>query len=151
MGQTSHEQVELMLRLYELRREPRLRQAREWFVRNFHPQTLADRASLSPEEDTNVRMVSGYWDMAAGLLRRGMVDEEMFFESNAEFWIVWDRLKPISSEVRAMFKDPHIWENIEKLAVRYEHWRERLAPGSITAMREQLKKALAAAARGGRS
>ncbi len=141
MGQVSHEQVDLMLRLYEIRREPRLRQAREWFMRNCHPRTLADRVSLAPEDDVNVRMVSSYWDMVAGLVRRGMVEEEMFFESNAEFWIVWNRLKPISGEVRAAFKDPHVWENLEKLAVRYEHWRERRAPGSIAAMREQMQKA----------
>ncbi|HVB99674.1 MAG TPA: hypothetical protein VNJ12_10150 [Candidatus Dormibacteraeota bacterium] len=150
MGQVSHEQVDLMLRLYELRREPRLRQAREWFMRSFHPQTLAERASFTPEEDTNVRMVTSYWEMAAGLVRRGMVEEDMFFESNAEFWIVWDRLKPISGEVRALFKDPYVWDNLEKLSVRYEHWRERRAPGSTAALRERMQKARTTAAQPGR-
>lgn len=149
MAQVSHEQVNLMLRLYELRREPRLRQARDWFLHNFYPETLADRAALTPEEDTNVRMVSSYWDMATGLVRRGMTDEEMFFESNAEFWIVWDRLKPLANEIRVLQKDPHIWENIEKLSVRYEHWRERRAPGSISAMRERLQRGRTAAAHAG--
>jgi hypothetical protein len=151
MGQVSHEQVDLMLHLYEIRREPRLRQAREWFMRNFHPQSLAERARLTPEEDTHVRMVTSYWDMAAGLVRRGMIDEDMYFESNAEFWIVWDRLKPIANDARAIFKDPHMWENVEKLAVRYEHWRERRAPGSIAAMKEMMEQRRAAAARAGQS
>lgn len=145
MGQVSHEQVDLMLRLYELRREPRLRQAREWVIRNFHPQSLAERTSLTPEEDASVRMVTSYWDMVAGLVRRGMIDEELFFESNAEFWIVWDRLKPLSGEIRRLFKDPHVWENLEKLAVRYELWRERRAPGAIAAVRERMQQARTAA------
>jgi hypothetical protein len=146
MGQVSHEQAEMLLRLYELRREARLREARDWFFRNFHPQSLADRASLTPQEDANVRMVVSYWDMVANLVKRGMVDEDLFFETTAEFWIVWDRIKPISSDVRAATKDPHVWENLEKLAVRYEIWRERRAPGSIAAMHEMLNRARAAQA-----
>ncbi|HVB34041.1 MAG TPA: hypothetical protein VNJ52_06695 [Patescibacteria group bacterium] len=151
MGQVSHEQVDLMLKLYELRREARLRQAREWYMRNFYPQTLAERASLAPEEETSVRMVTTYWEMVAGLVRRGMIEEEVFFESNAEFWIVWDRLRPLADEVRAQFKDPHVWENLEKLSVRYEHWRERRAPGSVAATRERMQKARGATARTGQS
>lgn len=146
MGQVSHEQADMLLKLYELRREARLREARTWFFRHFHPKSVADRASLTPEEDASVRMVSSYWEMATGLVKRGLVDEDLFFENTAEFWIVWDRLKPISSEVRAMTKDPHVWENLEKMAVRYEVWRERRAPGAITAMRELLQRARAAQA-----
>jgi Domain of unknown function (DUF4760) len=144
MGQVSHEQADMLLKLYELRREPRLREARDWFFRNFHHQSLSERASLTPEQDASVRMVTSYWEMVAGLVKRGLVDEDLFFENTAEFWIVWDRLKPISSEVRHMTKDPHIWENLEKLAVRYEIWRERRAPGAIAAMRELMQRAQAA-------
>jgi hypothetical protein len=144
MGQVSHEQADMLLKLYELRREPRMREARDWFFRNFHHQSLSERASLTPEEDASVRMVTSYWEMVAGLVKRGLVDEDLFFENTAEFWIVWDRLKPISSEVRHVTKDPHIWENIEKLAVRYEIWRERRAPGAIAAMRELMQRAQAA-------
>ncbi len=144
MGQVSHEQADMLLKLYELRREPRLREARDWFFRNFHPQSLSERSSLTPEQDASVRMVTSYWEMVAGLVKRGLVDEDLFFENTAEFWIVWDRLKPISSEVRHMTKDPHVWENLEKLAVRYEIWRERRAPGAIAAMRELMQRAQAA-------
>ena len=144
MGQVSHEQADMLLRLYELRREPRMREARDWFFRNFHQQSLAERASLTPEEDASVRMVTSYWEMVAGLVKRGLVDEDLFFENTAEFWIVWDRLKPISNEVRYVTKDPHVWENLEKLAVRYEIWRERRAPGAIAAMRELIQRARAA-------
>lgn len=141
MGQVSHEQAEMLLKLYELRREPRLRQARDWFIGSFHPQSLQDRSSLKPDEDASVRMVSSYWDTVAAIVRRGLVDEELFFETTAEFWIVWDRLKPIAPEVRDALKDSHYWENLEKLSVRYEMWRERRAPGAIAALRARLEKA----------
>lgn len=146
MGQASHEHAEMLLRLYELRREPRLRQARDWFFRNFHPKSLQDRLSLTPEEDASVRMVTSYWDTAAAIVRRGLVEEELFFETTAEYWIVWDRVKPLAAEVREAMKDPHVWENLEKLSVRYEMWRERRAPGSMAALRERLQQAAQAQA-----
>lgn len=148
MGQVSHEQAEMLLRLYELRREPRLRQARDWYMRNFHPKSIQDRASLTAEEDASLRMVTSYWDTVAAIVRRGLVDEDLFYETTAEFWIVWDRLKPIANEVREFIKDPHIWENLEKLSVRFEMWRERRAPGSIAALRERLQQAALAAKAG---
>ena len=42
MGQVSYDEVNLMLRLYDMRREPRLRQARAWFVENFHPKSAEE-------------------------------------------------------------------------------------------------------------
>lgn len=144
-SQASHDQAHMLLRLYELRREPRLRQAREWYLREFYPHSLADRAALAPEQDTHVRMVTSYWDMVANFVRRGLVDEEMFLENTAEFWIVWDRLRPIANEVREVSRDPQIWENLERLAIRYENWRERRAPGSLAALRERMQQARAAA------
>ncbi len=140
MGQVSHEQAGMLLRLFELRREARMRQAREWFIRNFYPQSLSDRASLTQEEDANVRMVTSYWDMVAGFVKRALVEEEMFFENTAELWIVWDRLKPIVSDVRETVKDPHVWENMESVSDRYEKWRERRAPGSVDAARERMRQ-----------
>jgi len=146
MGQVSHEQAGMLLKLFELRREARLRQAREWFIRNFYPQSLADRASLTPEEDASVRMVTSYWDMVAGFVKRGLVEEEMFFENTGELWIVWDRLQPIVSEVREALKDPHVWENMEKVCKRYETWRERRSPGALAASRERMQQLRAARA-----
>jgi hypothetical protein len=148
MGQVTHEQVDTLLKLYDLRREARLREARAWFVRNFHLESLEQRATLTPEQDASLRMVAGYWDMVANIVRRGMVDEELLFETTGEFWVVWDRLKTLAIEYRKAAKDPHIWENLEKLAVRFEIWRERRAPGSIAAMKALIQKSTRAASAG---
>lgn len=146
MGQVSHEQADMLLKLFELRREARLRQARDWFLRSFYPESLADRAKLTPEEDASVRMVTSYWDMVAGFVRRGLVEEEMFFENTGEFWLVWDRVQPIANEVREVLKDPHYWENMEKVSQRYETWRERRSPGALEVSRERMRQLRAAQA-----
>ncbi|HYA89635.1 MAG TPA: hypothetical protein VEF54_02300 [archaeon] len=139
MGEVTHEQVNLMLRLYDIRREPRLREAREWFMANFNPTSGEDVMRLCPpmsRENAFMRMVISYWDMVASVVNRGLIDEEFFFENNGEQWMVWERLKPVVSVWRTIFKNPHTFENLEKHVQRLEAWREKRAPGSNDAIRE---------------
>ncbi len=85
MGQVTHEQANLLLRLYELRRESRMRQARAWFSSQFEastPQDVASKYPMGSEESASLRMVISYWDMAAGMANRGLIDDEMFFENS---------------------------------------------------------------------
>src|SRR5271167_1526766 len=110
MGEVTHEQVNLMLRLYDIRREPRLREARDWYIRNFRPTSLEDVTNLAApnsEESAFMRMVLSYWDMAANIVNRGLIDEEFFFESSGEQWYVWQCLKPIVEALRSRSKNPH--------------------------------------------
>src|ERR1700730_10057176 len=98
MGQVTHEQANLLLRLYELRRESRMRQARAWFYSQFEantPQELTSKYPMGSEESASFRMVISYWDMAAGLSNRGLIDDEMFFENSAEGWIVLGKGKDV--------------------------------------------------------
>jgi hypothetical protein len=139
MGQVTHEQANLLLRLYELRREPRLRQARAWFYSQFEantPQELASKYPMGSEENASLRMVISYWDMAAGLANRGLIDDEMFFENSTEGWVVWERVKAIVPAQREAMKNPAYLAQLENCAKRFEAWRERIAPGSIEAFRQ---------------
>jgi len=148
MTQTTYDEVNLMLRLYDIRREPRLRQARAWFVEHFHPDSPEDMTQKYPqgsEENTFVRMVISYWDMVAGIVNRGLIHDELFFESNGELWVVWDRMQPIVPTWRAAFKNPHLFENIEAACKRLEAWREKRAPGSTSAMRQMIGQSRAKA------
>jgi len=141
MGQVTHDQANLLLRLFELRRESRLRQAREWFVRNYNVATLQEATQKYPmgsEAETNTRMTISYWDMAVSFVNRGLIDEEMFFETSSEGWLVWDRIKEIAFEQRAAMKSPTFLAHLEKYAIRFEEWRERVAPGSIEVMRQRM-------------
>ncbi len=86
--------------------------------------------------------------MVAGIVNRGLVDEEMFFENSGEQWIVWERLKPVIGAWRALFKNPHMLSNLEEHCKRFEAWREKRAPGTNQAIRDmfaQMEKQAAAA------
>ena len=141
MGQVTHDQVNLMLRLYEDRREPRLREAREWFFTHFNPASAEDMMRAYPpgsKENANVRMVASYWEMVANIVNRGLIDEEFFFENTGEQWAVWERLKPTVGAMRAAMKNPHYFRQLEEHVKRLEAWREKQAPGSIEAMRAMM-------------
>src|SRR5882762_10625980 len=141
MGQVTNEQVNLMLRLYEDRREPKLREARDWFAANFNVKTQEDLMRVCPpgsKENTYMRMVLGYWEMVASIVNRGLIDEEFFFESNGEQWIVWEQVKPVLAVWRAMFNSPNFLSNLEKHVSRLEAWREKRSPGSNEAIRKVL-------------
>ncbi len=139
MSQISYDEVNLMLRLYDLRREPRLREARAWFVDHFHagtPEELMQKYPQGSQENTYIRMVISYWEMVAGIVNRGLINDELFFESNGELWVVWDRMRTIVPTWRAAFKNPTLFSGIEEACKRLEAWRERRAPGSSVAMRQ---------------
>ena len=145
MSQITYEEVNLMLRLYDLRREPRLREARGWFVEHFHassPEEVMQKYPQGSQENTYIRMVISYWDMVASIVNRDLINDEIFFESNGEIWIVWDRMRSIVPTWRAAFKNPLLFSNIEETCKRLEVWREKRAPGSTSAMRQMLDQNL---------
>src|SRR5260370_23284117 len=111
MGQVTNEQVNLMLRLYEDRREPKLREARDWFSASFHVKTADDLTRVCPpgsQENLYMRMVLGYWEMVASIVNHGLIDEEFFFESNGEQWVVWEQVKPVIGGLGGMVKSPKL-------------------------------------------
>jgi hypothetical protein len=144
MSQITYDEVHLMLKLYEMRREPRLREARSWFLDHFHPASPEDMIQKYPqggEENTFIRMVISYWDMVASIVNRGLINDELFFESNGEIWVVWDRMRHVVPTWRSAFKNPQLFANIESTCQRLETWREKRAPGSTAAMRELMEQA----------
>ena len=150
MGEVTYEQANLLLRLYELRRESRLREARAWFYSHFEagtPEELLKKYPMGSAESASLRMVITYWDMAAGLVNRGLIDDEMFFENSAEGWIVWERMKALVPAQRTRLKNPAYLAHLENFARRYEAWRERTAPGSLEAFRQAQANARRAAAK----
>jgi hypothetical protein len=141
MEQVTHEQANLLLKLYDLRREARLREARAWFTGNFDaktPEELSKKYPMGSEANASFRMVVTYWDMACGLVNRGLIADDLFFESAGEAWFVWERLRELAPALRAASKNPHAWGQLEALAKRFEAWQERRAPGHIAAMRQRM-------------
>jgi hypothetical protein len=153
MGEVTHEQANLMLRLYEIRREPRMREAREWFFANFRPGSLEDMTKQAPPGsagNASVRMVMSYWEMAASMVNRGLIDEEFFFENSGEQWATWGRIKAVVPAMRERSMNPHQYANLEKHVERFEAWREKRAPGSGEAMRQMMAQMTASSAQAGK-
>ena len=139
----THEQAQLHLQVYDLRREERLRQARDWFQKNYYAETIDEAMRIAPmgtETGNFVGMVIGYWEQACTLLNYDLLHEDLFFETSGEFFGVWELLKPVVPQFRERFKDPNMLANLEKAAQRYEQWSERRAPGHIAAMREMMQQ-----------
>jgi len=141
MGEVTHEQVNLLLKLYDTRREPRLREAREWFSANFHPKNIEDVMRICPpgsRENAYMRMVLSYWEMVASIESRGLIDEDFFFENTGEQWMVWERIRAFVPAMRERSKNPHQYGNLEKHVNRLEAWREKRSPGTSEAMRKMM-------------
>lgn len=122
------ESADLIMKLYELRREEKMRAARNWVV-SFFPESAADimRAMVDPETSGSYRMVTTYWDMAASFVNHGAIDEEMFFDSNGECVIVFAKVEPFLEEVRQMMGSPKYLANLEKLIMQMPDAKETLA------------------------
>ena len=148
MGEVTHEQVDLLLRLYDARREPKLREAREWFAANFHVKTPEDVMRICPpgsRENAYMRMVMSYWEMVASIVNRGLIDEDFFFENTGEQWMVFEQVKPVLGAWRTMFSSPNFLKNLEEQVTRLEAWRERRNPGSNEAIRRMIAQMMQAA------
>lgn len=139
----THEQAQLHLQVYDLRREARLRQARDWFQQNYKADTVEEAFRIAPmgtEKGAFVGMVMGYWEQACALLNYGLLHEDLFFETSGEFFGVWEALKPVVPEFRQKFSDNNLLANLEKAAQRYEAWSERRSPGHIAAVRQFMQQ-----------
>jgi hypothetical protein len=137
-----HHDADLLLRLYDLRREEKLRQAREWFVREFQADSMEDlfkRLPFGTKENDYYRMVVSYWEMAASMVKHGLINEELFFENNGELWGVWSKIKHFVPEFRSTWKNPSMYRNLESVAEKYEEWMEGHAPGALQLMSERMK------------
>ena len=138
----SYEHVNLLLKIYDLRREQKLRAARQWFMMEFHANSLEDyrqKYTAGSDEEAYIRMVTSYWDMVAAIVNHGAIDDDLFLETTGEHFLVWEKYKHLVPAIRSMFKNPFFLHNLEKLAERTEEWREKLAPGSTEAFRQFLQ------------
>ena len=138
-----HHDAELMLRLYDLRREETLRQARAWLIQEFHADSADDLYQRYPsgsKENVYFRMAVSYWDMAASIVNHGLIKEEFFFENNGEFWFIWEKVKHLMPKLREGRRNPLMYDSLETLVGKYEKWLEGRAPGALSVSRERVRK-----------
>lgn len=107
-----------ILKLYELRRDEKMREARRWFMTEFQPNNALDIVKLlisGERESANFRMITSYWDMAASLVNNGGIDEKLFLDANTEHIAVYSKLQPFLKEIREIINEEDYYINLEKL------------------------------------
>jgi hypothetical protein len=136
---TPFESAQLNLQLFDLRREPLLREARAWFVSEFNPDSLADIIAMaSGERNAAFRMVLGYWDMAASLVTSGAIDGDAFRAAHSEIFATFSKIQPFLAELRAASAEPEFCRHIEAVVMA--------APDAETIL-ERRREAIRAAAK----
>jgi len=118
----------LLLKLYELRREPTMRDARDWFARDFNPSSIDEvMGTLAGPNSGRFRMVSSYWDMAASFVNNGAIDEQMFNDANGEQLVVFAKLEPFVAEYRTRLGSQSYFAHLEKLVMKRPGAKEAMA------------------------
>jgi len=127
--------ADLILKLYDLRREATMREARSWML-GFNPTTVQDVVDvLIGEHSGHYRMVISYWEMAAAMVNNGSIDEKLFNETNGEHLFVYMKIQPLIEDIRRLFGNPGFLNNLETLVKRTPNYEETLA-----AMRARMAK-----------
>jgi hypothetical protein len=132
MAKATVADAQLILKLYDLRREPELRKARHWWLAEFWPQNADDfmkvSGALGAQENNWLRMGSSYWSMAASLVLHGTLNAELFLQptNSGEMYFILAKVHPFLKELREKLADPQLFSNIEKLIASTKFSRERL-------------------------
>lgn len=126
--------AQLLLQIYDLRREEKLRAARAWILGSFWADNLEEfNAVCAPgsEESAYYRQVTTYWEMVSLIVNRGMLDEDLYFESNTEGLLTWLRVKNVALEMRKLRKNPLLLRNLETLSEKHEKWLAARTPEAL--------------------
>jgi hypothetical protein len=143
--------AQLILQLYDLRREAEMRKARSWWFTEFWPRNADDfmKVAFTPGSTENnwLRQVSGYWSMAASFVEQGALNADLFLQPavSGEMFIVFAKVHPFLKELREKAGDPHMFGTIEKVIMSSKFGRERLTfmLKRVEMMREKLAPAKA--------
>jgi hypothetical protein len=119
----TYDDANLILRLYEMRREDRMRQARGWFAAKCKGiKSFEDLTKLAPagsDENASFRMVVSYWDLVASFIVSGILHKELFFQSGREMLLVWERVRDFLPAIREAYKDPNYMKNLETVGLEF--------------------------------
>jgi hypothetical protein len=139
MSTSKQDEAALILKLYELRREETMRKARDWYFREFNPQTLADfNDAIMGPQSAYLRMVVSYWDMAAALVENGAISQEFFTSTNNEYLGMFSKVEKLLPEIRQSH-GAQFAANVEKLIDKIPDGRKKISElrERMNAIREQ--------------
>jgi hypothetical protein len=141
-ARATFDDVKVILQLYDMRREARMREARRWFAASFKVKTLDELHALCPagsEPHASYRMVVTYWEMVASFLSSGVLNKDLFFQSGRELLFAWERVRDVLPQLRQATSNPLELKNLEAIAGEYIEWFNRRAPGSYEAFSKRVR------------
>ena len=122
------ESADLLIKLYDLRRDPALRSARDWFFARFHPASAEEVFAVwMGPESAPYRMVTTYWEMAASFVSHGAIDAAMFHDANSEYVAIIAKLGPFLPELRGLSGSPHYLRHLESVVMAMPDAEQRLS------------------------
>jgi len=128
--------VNLILRLYEMRRDDRMREARNWFVGNFKARSFEEFTALCPpgsDANASYRMVTSYWEIVASFITSGVLHRELFYQSGRELLFCYARVRHVLPELREKLGNRNELKNLETVAQGFIAWWNEQAPGAYEA------------------
>ena len=135
---SKYKDADLILKLYDLRREKTMRDARNWFF-TFNPKDKEDFIDVLTSDKSNLyRMVTSYWDMACSFVTNGAIDAQMFNDANGEHFFVYAKLEPFIPTLREEMGNPNLFSHLEKVIKDCPGYEAKLAT-----IRERMQKLIA--------
>lgn len=138
----NYNDAKLILKLYDMRREPRLRDARKWFTASFKVKTFEEFTAVCPagsEPNASYRMVVTYWEMVASFLTSGVLNPELFYQSGRELLFCWERVRDVLPDIRKAYGHTRELKNLEVAAAAYIKWWKKAAPGAYEAFSKRVR------------
>ena len=124
--------AQLILQLYDLRREAEMRKARHWWLIDFNPQSADDFMKVAwafgSQENAWLRQVSGYWGIVTSFVMQGVLNEDLFLQPgfSGELFFIFAKIHPFVKEIRQKLDDPEFFLNVEKAVTRTKYGKDRL-------------------------
>jgi hypothetical protein len=140
----THADADLILKLYDLRREPEMRKARKWMLETFWPESLDDInkivAGFGSQDNAWFRQVLGYWEMAASFVLAGVLDGDLLLDSSGEMWFIYTKFKPLLAEIRKTLH-PEFMMKVQNVAEATQRGRDRIVylEKAFAARKERMK------------
>ena len=138
----TYDDANLILRLYEMRREDRMRKARAWFTANCKVRSYEELVKLAPggsDENASVRMVTSYWDLVSSFMTSGVLNKELFFQSGREMLVVWERVRDYLPSMREAYKDPSYLKHLEIIGNEFAEQFKKQDPTAYDAFLKRIK------------
>lgn len=138
----TYDDANLILRLYEMRREERMRQARAWFTAKCRIKSHEDLTKLAPggsEDNASFRMVVSYWELVGSFVTSGVLNKELFFQSGRELLVVFERLRDALPSIREAYQDPHYLRHLEAVGTEFASYFKGQSATAYEAFLKRIK------------